>query len=309
MIKSVLISTILMASVPSHARLFDFILGDPLANIFTQEHGSDVPLLVGEKPEAIAYREAFKGDFGITSYTDHLGLTQYKGNDIGLALIKKRNTNEAAFITVLNQKDYTTKSTWKNGPSFIKTLKEYTAKNGCIPKITSVSHGWRSTERPGEGKGLSGTSGHNGIYATQADLPEAVRKIGSRSLEKDMTAAMNAGEIKFCSSCVAQFYACNIAAKFAKVFAQISGCQTVVATGLNSPMFQSLKTDLDKQRVYSGAHYWQSAAGVWAERYTDAHRASGERPGSWYRATPIKGADGKVQSIVSENLGQQYISL
>lgn len=309
MFRTLLVSAIVATSLPTQARFFDFILGDPLANIFTPKHGSDVPRLVGTKQTAIDYRETFKKEMGITSFTDELGITQYKGNDIGLALIKKNNTDEAAFITVLNQKDYTRRIEWKNGPGFIEALKKYTSQHGCIPKITSVSHGWRSTERPGEGKGLSGSSGHNGIYATQADLPEAVRKIGSRSLEKDMAAGIQAGEIKFCSTCVAQFYACNIAAKFANEFTRISGCQTVVATGLNSPMFQSFATSEDKRRVYEGAHYWQSAAGVWAERYTDAHREKGERPGSWYRSTPVKGANGEVKEIVGENLGQQYISL
>ena len=309
MLKTILVATVVMSSVNTHANFFSRILGDPLANIFTSSHGAGVPKKVGAKKAALEYRAQFKKQMGITSYTDSLGLTQYQGNDIGIALIKKNNTDEAAFITVLNQKDYTERLEWKNGPGFIEALKEYTARNGCIPKVTSVSHGWRSTERPGEGKGLSGSKGHNGIYATQDDLPEAVRKLGSRSLSKDMQAGVDSGEIKFCSSCVAQFYACNIAAKFADTFSKVSGCQTVVATGLNSPMFQSLATTADKQKVYAGAHYWQSAAGVWGERHTDNQRARGERAASWYRSTPIKDASGRVKGIVSENLGQQYISL
>jgi hypothetical protein len=309
MLKTILVATVVMSSVHTHANFFSRILGDPLANIFTSSHGEGVPKKVGEKRAGAQYRAQFIKEMGITSYTDSLGLTQYQGNDVGIALIKRNNTDEAAFITVLNQKDYTERLTWRNGPGFIEALKEYTARNGCIPKVTSVSHGWRSTDRPGEGKGLSGSKGQNGIYATQADLPEAVRKLGSRSLSKDMQEGINSGEIKFCSSCVAQFYACNIAAKFADTFSKVSGCQTVVATGLNSPMFQSLETSADKQKVYAGAHYWQSAAGVWAERYTDAHKARGERPASWYRSTPLKDANGNVKSIVGENLGQQYISL
>ena len=93
MFKSLLVATVLLSSVQSHARFFDFILGDSLANIFTDGHGQDVPLKVGSKQAALDYRAQFKKQMGITSYTDSLGLTQYDGNDIGLALIKSGKTD------------------------------------------------------------------------------------------------------------------------------------------------------------------------------------------------------------------------
>ncbi len=280
-----------------------------MKNVFTSYHGEGMPRKVGERREAIEYRQRFMDRMGITEFKDELGLSSFENNDSGLALIKKGNDDEAAFNTVLNQRNYSELLEWKNGPKFIKALKEYTQARGCIPKIVSVSHGWRSSERTGEGSGLSGTNGINGIYATDGNLPSSLGRLGTRSLDQDLAEAVRSGEVKFCDLCVAQFYACNVSAKFAKAFAKVSGCQSVVATGQNSPYFQTSNTELERARMYKGAHYWLSAAGVWEERQTSAMEAKGEKLGTWYRATPIKDASGRVTKIIDENLGDLYISL
>ncbi len=280
-----------------------------MKDVFTSYHGEGLPKKVAVRSEAVEYRKRFINRMGIIELKNELGLTVYENNDSGLALIKKGNDDEAAFNTVLNQRDYSTLLEWKNGPSFIKALKEYTSRNGCIPKIVSVSHGWRSSERTGEGSGLSGTNGINGIYSKEGNLPSSLGRLGTRSIEKDLAEAVRSGEVQFCDYCVAQFYACNISANFAKAFAKVSGCQSVVATGQNSPYFQSSETSADRNRMYKGAHYWLSAAGVWEERQTDAMKSRGEKLGTWYRATPLKDSSGRVTKIVEENLGDLYISL
>jgi len=302
MIKLAALVTITILSSTIQAQIFNF--GNSQNQIFSPSQGHNLPKKVGKRSEALNYRQEYMNQMGITSFVDSLGILQFDGNNGGLGLIKKGNTDEAAFLTVLNQENYRELLEWKNGPEFIEVLKEYTSRNGCIPKITSVSHGWISEDRPGEGDGLSGNKGHNGIFATEADLPTGFKKFGSRSLEKDLAEAVNSGEVQFCGRCIAQFYACNISAKFASTFATVSGCQAIVATGMNSPFFQS-----DNRKIYSGAHHWKSAAGVWAERHTDAQRARGERLGSWYRATPLKDSNGQVRSYVEENLGEKYIAL
>ena len=302
MFKSLFLTSLMVISISGKAQIFN--LGRSQDQIFSPAHGYDLPKKVGKKAQAKSYRQQYMDQMGVSSFIDELGITQFSGNDNGLALIKKGNTDEGAFLTVLNQRNYKEVLEWKNGPEFIEVLKRYTSRNGCIPKITSVSHGWISEDRPGEGDGLSGNKGTNGIFATEGDLPTGFKKFGSRSLQKDMKEAVDSGEIQFCGRCVVQFYACNISAKFASTFAAVSGCQAVVATGMNSPIFQS-----DNRKVYAGAHYWKSDAGVWAERHTDAQRARGERLGSWYRATPVKDASGRVRSLVEENLGKEYIAL
>lgn len=293
----------------TQASFLDFIVAKFMENSYTSFHGEGVPKKVGELEVAKKYRQDFINEFGITSEVDELGIKKFFNNEFGLALLKKGNDDEAAFNTVLSQKNYDQLLEWRNGPQFIKVLKKYTKENGCIPKVLSVSHGWRSEGRDGEGHGLSGNKGINGIFASKEDLPKSLGRFGTRSLNEHMKEAIEDGDIKFCGSCVAQFYACNISADFAEVFAEVSGCQTVVATGQNSPYFQSSATPEDRQRVYEGAHYWKSAAGVWAESSSQAKKNGYDALGTWVRATPVKNQDGKVQKVVKENLGNQYISL
>ncbi len=308
--KVLLLATLTLGmNASSHASLISFIQKKLMKASFSSFHGEGLPKKVGKKSYAVEYRKDFMDRMGIYSEVDELGLEQYSGNNIGLALIKKGNDDEAAFNTVLAQKNYRSLDEWRNGPQFLDSLEKYTEKYGCIPKITSVSHGWRSSERTGEGNGLSGNNGINGIYASSRDLPKSVGKFGTRSLDKDLAERVAEGKIQFCGSCVAQFYACNVGADFAKIFSQVSGCQTVVATGQNSPWFQSSATDEDRQRVYKGAHYWKSAAGVWEESNTEAKKKGYDALGSWYRSTPVKNSRGQVTDIISENLGGQYISL
>lgn len=292
----------------AQASLYDRIVAKLTKEIFTSYHGEGLPLKVGESEAGKKYRASFIEKYGIVTYTDELSLTQFRNNDFGLALLKKGN-DDAAFENIMSQRNYTSREDWKNGNQFIKELKSYTKEHGCIPKLNSLSHGWASGGRPGEAAGLSGSKGFNGFFATDGDLPGLLARSGTATVNGDLKKAVEKGDIKFCGSCIAQFYACNIAPKFADVLAKVSGCQVVVATGQNSPYFQSLKTEEDKQRVYSGPHYWKSAAGVWAERHTDEQRANGERKASWYRATPIKNASGEVVDVKGENLGESYISL
>ncbi len=293
----------------SQANIFDYLAGKFMKSSFSSFHGEGLPKKVGQAAVALEYRQDFMDQMGISSQVDELGLEQFTNNNIGLAMIKKGNDDEAAFNTVLAKKDYRKLIDWKNGPQFIDALEEYTEKYGCIPKITSVSHGWRSEGREGEGNGLSGDKGINGIYATGKSLPKSLGKFGTRSLEEHLAEKIEEGKIQFCGSCVAQFYACNVGAKFASTFTKVTGCQTVVATGQNSPWFQSSETAEDRQKVYKGAHYWKSAAGVWEESSSQAKKKGYDALGSWYRSTPVKDARGNVKSVVSENLGGQYISL
>ena len=96
---------------------------------------------------------------------------------------------------------------------------------------------------------------------------------------------------------------------YASSFSKVTGCQAIVATGQNSPWFQSFETPVERQSVFKGAHYWKSEAGVWAESNTEARKKGYESLGSWYRSTPIKDEFGNVTDVVSENLGSQYIAL
>ncbi len=306
---AIMATLVLGFNANSEASLFSFVMNKFMKSSFSSFHGEGVPKKVGKSSVAVEYRKDFMDQMGIYSEVDSLGLEQYVNNNIGLALIKKGNDDEAAFNTVLAKKDYRKLEDWKNGPQFIDALEDYTEKYGCIPKITSVSHGWVSEGRTGEGNGLSGDKGINGIYATGKNLPKSLGRFGTRSLEEHLAEKIEEGKIQFCSACVAQFYACNVGAKFASTFSEVTGCQTVVATGQNSPWFQSTNTEADRQRVYRGAHYWKSAAGVWAESGTEAKKKGYDALGSWYRSTPVKNSRGQVKSIVSENLGGQYISL
>lgn len=295
----------LTCSLGANAGLLERFMKD----VFTSYHGEGLPKKVGTRSEAVEYRKRFIDRMGIIELKNDLGLTVFENNDSGLALIKKGNDDEAAFNTVLDQRNYSERMEWKNGPKFLKALKEYTSKRGCIPKIVSVSHGWRSSDRTGEGSGLSGNNGINGIYAAEGNLPSSLGRLGTRSLEKDLADMIQSGEIQFCDYCVAQFYSCNVSARFAKQFAKVTGCQSVVATGQNSPYFQKSDTSADRARIYQGAHYWLSAAAVWEEHQTDAMKERGEKLGTWYRATPLKDAKGRVTQIIDENLGDLYISL
>lgn len=305
---ALVIMPIMAISVNAQASIFDRLVEKLSKDIYSSYHGENLPKKVGESEAGLKYRQQFIEKNNIKVYKDDLGLTQFDGNEFGLALLKKGN-DDRAFETIMDKRDYDNREDWKNGSQFIKELKRYTKDYGCIPKLNSLSHGWASGGRPGEAAGLSGSKGFNGFFATSGDLPGLIARAGTRTVGKHLRKEIEDGEIKFCDLCVAQFYACNIDPKFAKTFSEVTGCQAVVATGQNSPNFQSMKTEEDKKRVYNGAHYWKSAAGVWAERHTDEQKANGERKASWYRSTPIKNAQGKVIGISEENLGETYISL
>ncbi len=308
-IKSITLLALLIAIKPANASLLDFLTKRFLQDSFSTFHGEGLPKTVGKSEYGKKYRENFMATNNIYSEIDELGIEQFINNDIGLALIKRGNGDEAAFKTVLDQGNYQKAIEWKNGPEFIKVMKEYTEEYGCIPKIISLSHGWVSEGREGEGNGLTGDKGINGIFASADDLPRSLGRIGTRSLEKSLAKEIERGNIKFCNSCVAQFYACNIGAKFASSFSRVTGCQAVVATGQNSPWFQSFETPEETQSVFKGAHYWKSEAGVWAESNTMAKEKGYDALGTWYRSTPIKDLNNNVIDVVSENLGKQYISL
>lgn len=294
----------------AHADFYSFLAKRLMKESYSHYHGEGVPKKLGKQGYAVEYRKNFMDENGISESVDELGLKEFYGNKIGLALLKKSNEGEAAFQNVLAEKNYQTLGHWKNGPQFLKSLVSYTAKNGCIPKLMSISHGWHSEGRRGEGNGLSGSKGINGIFATTKDLPtSSVGKWGTRSLDRDMKKLIEEGDIKFCASCIAEFYACNIGTEFADTFAKVSGCQTVVATGQNSPWFQKAKTQEDKERVYRGAHYWMSASGVWEESQGQARKRGWDALGTWYRSTPVKNDAGEVTDLVKENLGHMYISI
>lgn len=307
--KSALLVLTATIATTTNAGLYSIVIENFMQKVFTETHSEGLPPKVETSAFAEEYRENFLAEMGIISSESELGIEEFQNNDKGLALIKRGNDDEAAFLNVLRNKTYNKFREWKNGPDFIKALEEYTKENGCIPKLTSVSHGWRSSERPGEGSGLSGSKGINGIFASADDLPSSIGKLGTRSLEKDLKNAITKGKVKFCSVCVAQFYSCNISTKFAKTFTQVSGCQTVVATGQNSPYFKSFENATEKKKVYAGAHYWSSGAGVWDERQTPEMKERGEMMGTWFRSTPVQNAKGEVIDIVEENLGPVYISI
>ena len=297
-----------IAVIPAQASLMDNFIAKYMTKVFSDSHGEGLPPKVGELPEGIEYRENFMAKMNISSVEVN-GITQFSGNNRGLGLVKKSNENEPAFDLILSKNNYSTLTSWKNGKKFINALKDYTKEHGCIPKIISTSHGWRSGGRPGEGHGLSGKSGFNGIYVDDSHGPEGIAKTGARTFRDDVDKEIRKGKIKFCGSCIAQFYACNVSTYFADSFAKMSGCQTVVATGQNSPFFQERDADGSYTSVENGSHYWKSAAGAWEERQTEEMTLNGERNASWYRSTPIKNSSNEVIDIVKENLGELYIAL
>ncbi len=303
-----IILTATIVTTPVQASFIDGFIAKYMTKVFSDGHGEGLPLKVGKLPEGIDYRKEFISKMGIESYEKN-GLTIYKGNNKGLGLVKKSNENEPAFDLILSKKNYNSLHSWKNGKKFIKALKEYTKDHGCIPKIVSTSHGWRSEGRTGEGHGLSGKSGFNGIYVDYAHGPEKIAKNGSRTFRDHLDKELRKGSVKFCGTCVAQFYACNVSTYFADSFSKMSGCQTVVATGQNSPFFQKADDDGSYRTIELGSHYWKSAAGAWEERQTQEMTLNNERKASWYRSTPVKNSHGEVIDIVKENLGELYIAL
>lgn len=264
--------------------------------VSTPTHGYGLPSTVGTNPYAEEYRARFMDQQGITEY-ERLGLTFYRGNSKGLGLIKRNNRDEPAFTNILKGIQMT--GVWSNGASFIEQFEDYTARYGCIPKVTSTSHGWSSSDLLGEVHGLSGYRGFNGIYARDEHRPRGFNQLGTRTIETHMMKSIREGKIRFCGTCVAQFYACNVSAEFANVFAQASGCQTVVATGQGSPYFQKMDTAQERAKTLSAFHYWLSSAATWAER---------SKVG-WHRVTPVKNNRGQVVELIKENLGTKYIAL
>mgnify|MGYP000648668328 CR=1 FL=1 len=301
-------STLLLSQMAS-ASVIDGFIEKYMTEVFSNGHGEGLPAVVAESPQAISYREDFMTKMEIEQRIDEDGLTRFSNNNMGLGLVKKSNEDEPAFELILSKKNFNKLVSWKNGKAFIKALKKYTKENGCIPKIVSTSHGWRSSQRSGEGHGLSGKSGFNGIYVDYKHGPRGVAKTGAKTFEDDVQKEVDKGSIKFCSSCVAQFYACNVSTYFASSFAKMSGCQTVVATGQNSPFFQERDEDGGYSKIYNGAHYWKSESGVWEERQTEEMKRNNERKGSWFRATPLKNEHNEVIELIKENLGRKYIAL
>lgn len=284
--------TILVASL----LIFSHAIANERAGFATRSHGEGLPRTIGTQAQALEYREQYIRDRGIESY-EKLGLEFFQGNSKGVAMVKSTNDDEMAFVNIMKGTQVIT--TWKNGNSFISTLEDYTAKYGCIPKITNVSHGWRSEEDIGEVHGLSGSKGYNGIYSTEKHRPQGLKKIGSRTLEVDLKEAVDSGRVKFCQSCMVQIYACNVSTEFADTFAKVSGCQTVVSTGQASPYFQKMDSPEQRQLTLSAFHYWFSSAALWAERGNVG----------WYRATPLKDHQGRAYELVKENLGELYLAL
>ncbi|EQC49420.1 hypothetical protein M899_1542 [Bacteriovorax sp. BSW11_IV] len=257
--------------------------------IYSRGHGDRFPTEVSVSELAEDYLREFDESLGIQSYEED-EVTYFSNNKKGIGLIKKTNQDEPVFRNILKGIQYY--RPWKNGKDLLKGMEEYTSRYGCIPKVTSVSHGW-SSERPGEVHGLSGSKGYNGIYATKETRPDGlISKLGTTDVRGDLKQKIKEGSIRFCNRCLIQFYACNISTLFAKTIAEVTGCQSVVATGKAYPHFQSNETERDRMLGITGAHYWQSGAGNWGERGKVG----------WYRATPI---DGK---IIEENIGQLYIA-
>lgn len=264
--------------------------------VSTPSHGTGLPRTIGTQPYAEEYRQRYMDQQGITEY-ERLGLKFYRGNDKGLGLIKSNNMDEPAFTNILRGIQMV--GVWSNGASFIEQLEDYTAQHGCIPKITSTSHGWLSNDLTGEVHGLSGYRGFNGIYARDEHRPRGFNRFGTRTIENHMMDSIRSGKIRFCQTCLIQVYACNVSTEFANVFAAASGCQTVVATGQGSPYFKEMDTAEQRARTQSAFHYWLSSAATWAER---------SRVG-WHRVTPVKNNRGQVVELIKENLGGQYIAL
>lgn len=262
--------------------------------IYSNGHGLNLPRKIQKNKLAQKYLAEFDKAYGVTPYEE--GPLQYfRNDDMGLGLIKDSNQGESMFRNILREINHV--ETWGNGKSFISALENYTYENGCIPKITSVSHGW-SSKRDGDVHGLSGDKGYNGLYATESTKPDGfISRWGTRSIEKDLKESIRKGKIRFCNRCLIQFYACNISTFFADTLAEASGCQTVVSTGKAYPHFEKFNTEQEKFKAIHGAHYWTSGAGNWAER---GHVG-------WYRSTPVKSSTGETQ-VIRENIGKLYIA-
>lgn len=262
--------------------------------IYAKGHGVDFPSEVKKYPQAKNYLAEFDQTHGINIYQE--GPLQYFKNDhIGIGLVKDSNQDEGMFQNILRKTDYV--RAWGNGGDFIEALEDYTSEFGCIPKVTSTSHGW-SSERPGDVHGLSGDKGYNGLYATENSKPDGLMsRWGTRSVEKDLQESINNGKIKFCSRCLIQFYACNVSTLFADTFAKVTGCQTVVSTGKAYPHFNKFTTDEQKFLAIYGAHYWASGAGNWAEKGKSG----------WYRSTPIRSSQNGLH-LIRENIGELYLA-
>lgn len=265
-------------------------------NIAYRDHGTNLPKEVTNLAEAQSYREDVMELLGMEAYEKNEA-TFYTNSKKGLYLIKKNNRKEPAFKNIIHGAK--TVYNWRNGNSFIRALKKYTKNYGCIPKLTSVSHGWASRKENGEVHGLSGSRGLNGIYVNNETRPNFLDRLGTTTIEKHLNEAIESGEVKFCGKCVAQFYACNISTLFANKFAEATKCQTVVATGKASPYFQSTETELERDQTYSAFHYWGSNVGIWEEIGM----------GQWYRATPITNDQNEVIEVLKENIGDLYIAL
>lgn len=298
----------LLVPVMANASFIDKFIQRYMTKAYSSSHSLDLPKKVQTLAEGEAYRADFIKKMGIIEYEEG-GITLYKNNLKGMAIIKKNNRREAAFKAILySGKNYNKLYNWKNGKDLIKRMKSYTQKYSCIPKLTSTSHGWRSTGRTGEGHGISGSKGYNGFYVSFVHGPEKVAKYGARTIKDHLVQEIKSGAIKFCKSCIAQFYACNVSTRFADTFAEATGCQTIVATGQNSPQFQSLEKD-GKFKYNTGVNYWKSDVGSLSERSTKEEKLRGELKAGWYRATPIKNSHNEVIDVVKENIGRLYIAL
>lgn len=275
------------------------LLSSPLAQasidqIYAGGHGVDFPEKVQKHELAERYLLEFDKAFGSSSYQEG-PLQHFHNDELGIGLVKDSNQDEPMFQNILRELNHV--QAWDNGKDFISALEDYTHENGCIPKVTSASHGW-SSERPGDVHGLSGDKGYNGLYATESTKPDGLlSRWGTRSLEKDLRESMQEGKIRFCKRCLVQFYACNVSVLFADTFAKVSGCQTVVSTGKAYPHFNKFETEEEKFLAIYGAHYWASGAGNWAEK---------GRSG-WYRSTPVK-TSGQELKLIRENIGELYLA-
>ncbi|MCR9203508.1 MAG: hypothetical protein NXH75_02955, partial [Halobacteriovoraceae bacterium] len=156
--KSLLLPLLVVLSLNSQASWLDRLRADLSKDIYTSFHGEGLPLVVGSTETGLQYRQNFINQNRITSKVDEYGIVQFDNNDVGIALLKKGN-DDHAFLNILDKRNYVKMDEWRNGPQFLKALKKYTKDYGCIPKITSLSHGWASGDRPGEGSGLSGNRG------------------------------------------------------------------------------------------------------------------------------------------------------
>lgn len=219
---------LLMLVTSTHA------MADLRASMSTSSHGVGLPRTVGTHPYAVAHREQFKNNHQITSYiSESTGIKHYRNGKVGLALIKNTNTDEAIFQGIIRGTQVI--STWSSGNTFLKALEDYTSQYGCVPKVTSVSHGWRSENDGGDFHGLSGSRGFNGIYSRRQYQPTGpIHRIGTRSLDQEMRALVRQGKIRFCQTCIAQFYACNISTDFANVL------QRLVDVKQSSPQLKHL---------------------------------------------------------------------